>query len=229
MADESPDYLFVNGERVSRQTLEAAQGVSGTVGEGTLSRRFLRDLWRIMRFSPRLTLLVMIGIPLAALSASWSFLDTDFPKLNEITDSRVTDNDDVSFQSYKLNQAVDAYQKSVAVCDAKDTSIERCRDVLIAAKPSLDEIAKQADKLYEGFSTEETQRAMPSQCKAAGEALFQGYRRYVWIESQTIERYRNIDPKSHESLPNVLGALGKEKDPVLQVINTPWPKECSDY
>jgi hypothetical protein len=229
MAEKSPDYLVVNGEKIPQQTLQAGAETYEPVKEKS---GIWRNILRILLFSPRLSIVVLIGIPGLVLSTQWKTVEKYFPKVNDFIHSNVKDDNDVDYQSYKLRQALDAYQKAQAVCDVKETTMAKCREAIIGGEPALEEISERASKLSEGFTNEERARSMPLECRTAGEALFRNYARYVLIEKQVIAQARRLDVKSAQSLTEASSAfdqLAKAEDSALKGINTPWPKECSDY
>jgi hypothetical protein len=121
----------------------------------------------------------------------------------------------------------------MAICNVTGTPLEKCRDAVVGAAPILDDFRKRTDKLRGGFMKEEGHHpSMPTVCKATGEELFQSYDRDFWIERQTIDIFRKLDVNSRANMADASAAidsLSKQEDPLLKLINAPWPKECSGY
>jgi hypothetical protein len=223
---ESEDYVILSGEKVSPEALRERT-------EPAKKKRNLRWL-RLMGRYPRWTLVLFIGVPGAILSASWKHLEQRFPKVNEFIHSSVSNQDDVDYQVYKLEQSENTYMKGIASCNDPKTSLADCRSAFLSSEPALTDMTDRISKLDSAWKHEVSVKSMPETCKQAGSREYVAFDEYVGVEKRIISLFKGVDPKSQTSLTvfsKELSNIVPTEDAALKKVHglPQWPKECAGY
>ena len=225
--NESENYLIINGERVSHETLKART---------ELPVKKTRKAWwfRLILRHPILVYVLVIGGIGSVLSSSWKPLEKHFPKLNAFIHSDVSDQDDIDYQLYKLKQSEQEYKKETASCDDPNTSLAVCRSAFIAADPALVDIGTRIEKLTSTWQTEVAQRTMPDLCKQTGTREYKALGDYVFQEERGMAVMKGVDPKSPASVAAMnkeLQTIAPDEAAAVAAVASfpPWPKECAKF
>lgn len=225
--NEPQDYLVLNGEEVSPDSLKARAEPS--------TKRKPRKWWlRLILRHPILAYVLIIGGTGAILSNYWKTLDRYFPMLNELIHSDVSDQNDINYQLYKLKQSEHTYSEGIARCDDSKTSLTSCRSAYLASEPALVDIGTRIGKLDSAWQKEVAQGAMPEVCRQAGSREYGALKEWVFEEQRVMAVMKAVDPNSPPSVAEMreqLRGIGPaEKSAVAAVTSfSPWPKECAGY
>jgi hypothetical protein len=227
MNEQSEDYLILNGQKVSPETLES-------VAEPVVKKK--RNLWwlTLMMRHPILAYVLIVGGTGAVLSHFWKSLDKHLPRLNEFIHSNVSDQNDVDYQLYKLNESKKAYNSGLAICDEPKASFASCRSAILGSEPALIDMGARVGKLSGAWQKEVTQKSMPDVCKHSGSRLYAAFNEYVIQEQRVMTLFKEVDPNSKKSI----AAMNKELQSVVPAEDatvkelsslSSWPKECAGY
>src|SRR5271156_421279 len=129
MSDKN-DYLVLNGEKVSPETLLP-------LAAPTPEKRG-RPLWlRLMLRHPIWTYVIVVGGTGMVLSHYWRIVEKIAPPLNEFIHREVSDKNDVAYQLYKFGLSRRRFVSESGVCDITDADFVTCRSAMLTSKTEL--------------------------------------------------------------------------------------------
>lgn len=227
MNEQSEDYLILNGQKVSPETLRS-------VAEPPLPKK--RNLWwlKLMARHPILTYVLIVGGTGAIISHFWKPLDKHFSGVNEFIHSNVSDQNDVDYQLYKLRESEKAYNSGIAICSDSKATFVTCHSAILAAEPALNDMSVRIRKLGDAWQKEIKQKSMPDVCRESGSRLYGAFNEYVLQERRVMALFKSVDPKSEKSV----AAMNKELNNIVPAEDAAtkalsslsvWPKECAGY
>lgn len=225
--NERQDYLVLNGEEVSPDSLKAK-------AEPSAKKKPRRWWLRLILRHPIFAYVLIVGGTGAILSNYWKTLDRYFPRLNELIHSDVSDQNDINYELYKLKQSEHAYNGGIAICDDSKTSLASCRSAFLASEPALVDIGARIDKLDSAWQKEVTQRTMPEVCRQAGSREYGGLKEYAFEEQRVMAVMKAVDPNSPPSVAKMreqLTGIDPAEEAAIAAVThfPPWPKECAGY
>jgi hypothetical protein len=222
---EEKDYLILNGEKVSSETLKPPAA--------PLPERRRKPLWlRLMLRHPIWTYVIVVGGTGVILSHYWRIVERIAPPVNEFIHREVSDKNDFEYQLYKFGRSQRRYIAETAVCNAADADFATCRTAMLASKTELADMESRISKLQAGWQNEVAAKPMPQKCKDAGTTIYNELAEYVAHGQQVSGVFEAADPTSEVSVAKAKEQLSQlasaEVQATLRIKGSPrWPSECA--
>lgn len=221
------DYLVLNGEKVSPETLKP-------LGAPPPEKRG-KPLWlRLIIRHPIWVYVILVGGTGAILSHYWRIVERIAPPLNEFIHREVSDKNDAQYQLYKLRRTQKRYISETAVCYNADTAFAACRSAMLTSKTDLADMERRVSRLQAGWKNEAGAKQMPQECRDAGTGIYDALADYVAHDRQISDVFESADPTSEVSVAKAKEQLDQlahvEEQATVQLHNMQkWPKGCEGF